>query len=101
MDLTKNFIEDNGVAPIIVCGARWIGHLVKSLRRAINKFGIYLTDLENFGKTEKSENEDRNFCLCYQMARLSIFAWDKILFAPVGVVERTFIGLAEEDSYSC
>ena len=32
------------------------------------------------------------------MARLSIPAWDRILFAPAHAVERIFFGLAEEDS---
>ena len=32
------------------------------------------------------------------MARLSIPAWDRILFAPGHAVERIFFGLAEEDS---
>ena len=29
VDLTDNFVEDDGVAPIQACGTRWIGHLKK------------------------------------------------------------------------
>ena len=50
VDLVDNPTEDNGVAPIKACGTRWIGHLVNALQRAINKFGIYLKDLENFAR---------------------------------------------------
>ena len=56
-DLTDNYIEDDGVAPSRACGTMWIGSLVKALQSAINKFGIYLTDLENFGKNKRSENK--------------------------------------------
>ena len=59
VDLTDNFIEDDGVAPIVTHGTRWIGYLVKALQVAINKFAIHSTDLENIGrKGEKSENKD-------------------------------------------
>ena len=30
VDLTDNFTEDNGVAPIRPCGTKWIRHLVKA-----------------------------------------------------------------------
>ena len=53
VDLVDNPTEDNGVAPLKVCGTRWIGHPVNALQRAINKFGIYLKDLENFARGEK------------------------------------------------
>ena len=55
IDLTDNFIDDDDVAPIRVCGIRWIGNLVKVVQRGINKFGIYLTDLENFSKKGKKQ----------------------------------------------
>ena len=54
VDLTDNFIKDDVVAPIKACGTRCIGHLVKALQRAIYNFGIYSTDLENFGKKKKN-----------------------------------------------
>ena len=53
MDLTGNFIEKDGVAPITAFGTRWVGHLVKVLQRAIKRLGIYLQDLEDFGKKGK------------------------------------------------
>ena len=55
VDLTDNCVEDNSVAPITAYGIRLIGHLVKALERAINKFAIYLTDLENIGRKEKKQ----------------------------------------------
>ena len=55
VDLTDNCVEDNGVAPITAYGIRSIGHLVKALERAINKFAIYLTDLENIGRKGKKQ----------------------------------------------
>ena len=62
VDLTENFIEDDGAAPMKACGTRWIEHLVKALQLTTNKFEIYLTDLKNFGKKDiKSKNKDRNF----------------------------------------
>ena len=73
----------------------------KPLQCAISKFAIYLGDLENFGKKEKSENKDRNFWLCQKISRSSITTWDEVLFASVDAVERTFVGLAEEVGYSC
>ena len=78
MELTDNFINDDGVAPIRAYGTRWTGYLVKAFQRAINKFGIYLADLENFDKKGGSENKGRNFWLCQQMARLWIPNWDRI-----------------------
>ena len=57
LDLNDNHIGDDGVAPIKACGTRWIGHLVNALQRAINKFGIYLKDIENLAKTEKKANK--------------------------------------------
>ena len=57
LDLNDNPIGDDGVAPIKACGTRWIGHLVNALQRAINKFGIYLKDIENRVKTEKKANK--------------------------------------------
>ena len=54
VDLT-DFIEDDHVAPIRICGTRWIGYLVKMLQRAINKFVIYLTDLKNFSIRVKKQ----------------------------------------------
>ena len=56
-DLNDNTIGDDGVAPIKACGTKWIGHLVNALQRAINKFGIYLKDIENLAKTEKKANK--------------------------------------------
>ena len=53
VDLTGNFIKDDGVASIKAFGTRWVGHLVNALQRAIKKFGIYLVDIENFGKKGK------------------------------------------------
>lgn len=53
MDLTGDFIENDAVAPIAAFGTRWVGHLVKVLQRAIKKLGIYLQDLEDFGKKGK------------------------------------------------
>ena len=101
VDVTDNFIE------MVVwhlpehVGQNWLGIFVKSLQRAINKFGVYLTDLKIVGKIEiKSKNKGRNFWLCQQMVRLLIPTWDGILFAPIDAVERNFVGLAEEDTYS-
>ena len=102
VDLTDNFIEVDREAPIKACGIRWTGHLVKVLQRTFNKFGIYLTDLKNFGGKEiKSRNKGRNFWLCQQMVILPIPTWGEILFAPIDTIERNFAELAEEDIYSC
>ena len=51
-------------------------------------------------KKKKSKNR-RYFGLSQQMTRLLILTWYSILFAAVDVVEKTLVGLAEEDSYSC
>ena len=101
VDLTKNFMEDDVAAPIRACATRWIVHLVQTLQRAINKFGICLTDLKDFDKKGKKENKGRTFCICQQGAGLLIPTCEGILFAPVDAVERIFVGLAEEDSYTC
>ena len=53
VDSTDNFIRDDGVTPCRACGTKWIGHLVKRLQHAINKFEIYLIDLKKFDKKEK------------------------------------------------
>ena len=53
MDVTDDFPEEDGGAPIRVCGTRRIWHFVKVLRSAINRLGIHLTNLENFGKKGK------------------------------------------------
>ena len=37
------------------CETIQIEHVVKVLQLAMNKFEIYLTDLENFGKKEKKQ----------------------------------------------
>ena len=50
VDLVNNATEDDGVVPIKACGTRWIGHLVNALQSAINKFRVYLKDMENFAK---------------------------------------------------
>lgn len=93
---------DNCVTPIRVCGTRWIGHLVKVSERAINKFGICLTDLKNFNKKgKKSKTKIRNSWLWQQMVRSSITTMDGALFVPADAVEIKFFELAEEYNYSC
>ena len=57
VDLADNFINDDGVATIRACGTRWIGHPIKAFQRAINKFGIYLADLEKGGEKAKIKVE--------------------------------------------
>ena len=56
VDVTDDLPEEDGGAPIRVCGTRQIWHFVKVLRSAINRLGIYLTNLENFGKKGKNGN---------------------------------------------
>ena len=60
------------MAPINACGTRWIGHLVKALQRTINKFGIYLTDLEKFSKKGKKvkTKAEISFYLCFWVLSL-------------------------------
>ena len=58
MDSTDNFIWDDGVVPSRALRTKWVGHLVKPLQRASNKFEIYLIDLKNLDKKEESENKD-------------------------------------------
>ena len=103
MDLTDNFIDADGVAPIRACGTKWVEKKqIKALQRAINKYGIYLIYLKNFGKTfKKSENKGRKFLLGQRMVRLLIPTWDGIHFATVDAVERTLVELAKEDSCHC
>ena len=101
LDLTDNFVKDDGMVPIRACGTRWIGHLVKVLQRIISKFRIYLTDLKNFGEKErKAKIKPKFFWLSQKMARLFIPTWDGILFAHVDAIEKTFVRLLEKDSYS-
>ena len=58
VDSTDNFIWDDGVVPSRAFGTKWVGHLVKPLQGASNKFEIYLIDLKNLDKKEESENKD-------------------------------------------
>ena len=53
MYLTETINEDDGIATDKACAFRWIGHLVKAFQCTVNKFGIYLADLEKFDKKEK------------------------------------------------
>ena len=77
MDLTDDFIDEDGMAAIRACGTRWTGHLAKAFQCIIKKFGIYLIYLKNFRKKgEKSKNIGRNFLQCQQMSRLSIPIFD-------------------------
>ena len=55
-ELDDNYIEDGGITPLKACGTRWIGHLVKSLQRAINKFGVYLKRYREPGKRRKEKH---------------------------------------------
>ena len=68
----QNFIEDDGVATIKAFARRYTGHLVKGLQRAIIKFGIYLTDLQNFGKKGKKAKIKENIFGYVSRWRLSI-----------------------------
>ena len=56
--LQDSCIEDEGIAPMKACGTRWIGHLVNALQRAINKFGVYLKDLDNMAKDDATKKPD-------------------------------------------
>ena len=80
VDFTDNFEENDCGAYIRACGTRWIEHLVKVIQRAINKFGVHLTDLKNFVKNGKKWKNGWIFWLCQQMARLLIPTWDGTLF---------------------
>ena len=62
MDLTDNIFENSSVTLIRTCGARWIGHLVKELQRAVNIFEVYYSKTSI--KREKSENKDKMFWQC-------------------------------------
>ena len=56
--LQDSCIEDEGIAPMKACGTRWIGHLVNALQRAINKFGVYLKDLDNMAEDDTTKKPD-------------------------------------------
>ena len=56
--LQDSCIEDEGILPMKACGTRWIGHLVNALQRAINKFGVYLKDLDNMAKDDTTKKPD-------------------------------------------
>ena len=56
--LQDSCFEDAGIAPMKACGTRWIGHLVNTLQRAINKFGVYLKDLDDMTKDDSTKKPD-------------------------------------------
>lgn len=39
--------EDGGVRPIRACGTRWLAHKTNAISRILDKYGIYITHLEN------------------------------------------------------
>ena len=60
-----SYIEDQVVAPMKACGTRWIGHLVNALQRAINKFGVYLNDLEKMANDKATQKAvSSRSCVC-------------------------------------
>ena len=94
MDLTDNIFENSSVTLIRTCGTRWIGHLVKELQRAVNIFEVYYA--KTSVKREKSENKDKMFWQCQQMATISIPTWDGVLFAPVNADPTNDVQLGQQ-----
>ena len=69
-----SYIEDQVVAPMKACGTRWIGHLVNALQRAINKFGVYLKDLEKMAN-DKTTQKAVSSRLCVYLKQLQDYRY--------------------------
>ena len=60
-DLIKETFEfdDLGLKPIRASGTRWLAHKINAINRILDKYGLYLTHLENVA-TDKSYSKEQN-----------------------------------------